>query len=637
MEQCVKIPLIRRFLYYWQLYLYSRPLLTGFLLVLAITICMLIPLFRGNYLIGVSGYPFDQDNLRNGITNPIYSKLLLCTVFLSIPPLITLILDCWKVFSNPLNQHDFFSYLLLMSSYFLPNLILYVILNDTKPYELSQDQLYIWVIVTRVQIMAVVLGMLSSLFGHHAKYASNESLSFLKFSVEKRTVNILGIFLISAFFMMLNGNETATLTISRLLGIATFTIGLILLCTTIVRILKMLTEQALQDKHFRSHYHVSDFMYALCFTTCTFITIFFSLIAMKFGGFLQYVISTTSSHLLLICIVSIIPGMKFQKLAAVKHDQLETRLNLIRYVSHEMRTPLNTVSMGTSILKDEIVSVSGLKRLSMDSYSQTFQSNKSIGVTVPRPVKGSSQALGNDSRKGDKDSSSHLNNKSHLNNTSNLVRNVSDSGRDINGASDRIAFLGETNINRQQFVHAFKEMLETCQQVSESCTVAVSTLDDLLTFDKIDENKLVIEVEELNPWKLLLTTAKPFTINASLKSVKLQINLLEKSQQFLKKFCVRGDAFKLAQVIRNLLSNAIKFTPEGGTVVVALQLCDSVERGRCVRFSVKDSGAGISKQNMKKLFGQYVQFNAAQLQKGKGSGLGLWITKSKRRGVSILY
>jgi signal transduction histidine kinase len=57
--------------------------------------------------------------------------------------------------------------------------------------------------------------------------------------------------------------------------------------------------------------------------------------------------------------------------------------------------------------------------------------------------------------------------------------------------------------------------------------------------------------------------------------------------------------------------------------------CDSV--GDClnvVRISVADTGVGISIENQAKLFGQYVQFDAAALQRGKGSGLGLWISKS---------
>ena len=48
-----------------------------------------------------------------------------------------------------------------------------------------------------------------------------------------------------------------------------------------------------------------------------------------------------------------------------------------------------------------------------------------------------------------------------------------------------------------------------------------------------------------------------------------------------------------------------------------------------LRLEVTDSGAGMSKENQKKLFGQYVQFNVNSLQKGGGSGLGLWISKGE--------
>ena len=68
----------------------------------------------------------------------------------------------------------------------------------------------------------------------------------------------------------------------------------------------------------------------------------------------------------------------------------------------------------------------------------------------------------------------------------------------------------------------------------------------------------------------------------------------------------------------------------------------SVAAASCVlRVEVIDSGAGISRENMKKLFGQYVQFNANVLQDGGGSGLGLWISKGEvvgceeKSGLSI--
>jgi signal transduction histidine kinase len=172
----------------------------------------------------------------------------------------------------------------------------------------------------------------------------------------------------------------------------------------------------------------------------------------------------------------------------------------------------------------------------------------------------------------------------------------------------------------------------------------------MLTFDKIDENKLVIEVGEVNPWFLVRDVMKPFQINARDAGVILKTECLQSETDWFNKFALRADKFKLNQVLRNFLSNALKFTPSKGTVTVTVEMRrfpnvnnsaqknisissvrieDEVSSdGNIVRFSVKDTGCGISRENQKLLFGQYVQFDAGALQQGKGSGLGLWIAKS---------
>lgn len=87
---------------------------------------------------------------------------------------------------------------------------------------------------------------------------------------------------------------------------------------------------------------------------------------------------------------------------------------------------------------------------------------------------------------------------------------------------------------------------------------------------------------------------------------------------------VLADAAKIAQVIRNLISNAIKFTPCGGTVTIRLTMNEIENK---VRVEVRDTGAGMTKEDRRKLFNEIVQFNPQALQNGQGSGLGLYLSR----------
>jgi signal transduction histidine kinase len=195
--------------------------------------------------------------------------------------------------------------------------------------------------------------------------------------------------------------------------------------------------------------------------------------------------------------------------------------------------------------------------------------------------------------------------------------------KDIYGTEDKI------NIT----LACVKKIVDTTAIVKQSCNVAVETIDDLLTFDKIDENKLVLETELINPEIFIEDVIKPFEINANVAEVQLVFKKNHFSDYHLShSLAMKGDKFKMNQVLRNLISNSIKFTPVGGKVTVSTEIVPNNKNfgssENLVRISVQDTGCGISKENLPKLFGQYVQFNARELQKGGGSGLGLWISKS---------
>ena len=127
-----------------------------------------------------------------------------------------------------------------------------------------------------------------------------------------------------------------------------------------------------------------------------------------------------------------------------------------------------------------------------------------------------------------------------------------------------------------------------------------------------------------------------------------------------------GDSVRITQVIRNLVSNAVKFTKEGGDISISTRFVKTGRRRRRKRmvepsketktfelnskevitceksgeivFTVKDSGAGLSKAQLKNLFGAGVQFDVNDLQSGKGSGLGLYIAKGivEQHGGSLV-
>jgi len=95
---------------------------------------------------------------------------------------------------------------------------------------------------------------------------------------------------------------------------------------------------------------------------------------------------------------------------------------------------------------------------------------------------------------------------------------------------------------------------------------------------------------------------------------------------------LRLDRERMSQVFSNLLSNALKYTPDQGKITVRVRLmreCDGVARGEggCARIDVEDSGVGIPKDDVGKLFSKFYQAQNTPLVNEKGSGLGLALVK----------
>jgi signal transduction histidine kinase/CheY-like chemotaxis protein len=230
-----------------------------------------------------------------------------------------------------------------------------------------------------------------------------------------------------------------------------------------------------------------------------------------------------------------------------------------------------------------------------------------------------------------------------------------------------------------QLTNLLNDCLELVDDLHESSAVAVTTLNDLINYDKIETKTFTIEEKDVKIWSVLEKTVSPMTLQAKEKNIHLHLStqlsnppLSSNETVNLENLRVIGDSIKLGQVIRNLVSNAFKFTPRDGTVKISgtgLSSLSSTHRPLApaaqyeplvleipvtspsrlfgprdylpshhetisvnppighVIIRVTDSGPGLSKDQQSALFRQGVQFNANQLQGGQGSGLGLWISK----------
>ncbi|MDR2116136.1 MAG: PAS domain S-box protein [Planctomycetaceae bacterium] len=187
----------------------------------------------------------------------------------------------------------------------------------------------------------------------------------------------------------------------------------------------------------------------------------------------------------------------------------------------------------------------------------------------------------------------------------------------LNGVIGMSDLLLGTNLNPKQ-----KEYAELARA---SGRYLLSLINDILDFSKIEAGKLEIEFVEFDLPELIESVL-------GIVAARAQDNDLELCGLFLTDVprYVVGDAGRIRQILVNLLSNAVKFTSSGGVrLVVAVEERTETEGAlTCItRFEVTDSGIGIPKERMDRLFQSFSQVDSSQARKYGGTGLGLAISK----------
>lgn len=154
--------------------------------------------------------------------------------------------------------------------------------------------------------------------------------------------------------------------------------------------------------------------------------------------------------------------------------------------------------------------------------------------------------------------------------------------------------------------------------VYNSAISLLDLLNDILDFSKIEAGKLELANERLDLFELI----EQSTDIIKYKAIEKKIVLLKSLSTSLPRF-IYGDSIRLRQILVNLLGNAIKFTMSG-EIEVKVDY-DKTKKGELV-VSVRDTGIGISKENLKKIFEAFSQEDVSITRKYGGTGLGLTIS-----------
>jgi signal transduction histidine kinase/DNA-binding response OmpR family regulator/methyl-accepting chemotaxis protein len=181
------------------------------------------------------------------------------------------------------------------------------------------------------------------------------------------------------------------------------------------------------------------------------------------------------------------------------------------------------------------------------------------------------------------------------------------------------AIMGLTHlINQSDLNDSQKNYISKIEGASKTL---LRIINDILDFSKIEAGKLEIENIKFDLDKVFENVSTLYTASATNKGIDLNFDIGEGVPDVLK-----GDSLRLEQIIANLITNAIKFTTRG-EVNVAVRLLEERENKVKLHFTVADTGIGLTKEQIGRLFTAFTQADNSTTRKYGGTGLGLTITK----------
>ena len=146
-------------------------------------------------------------------------------------------------------------------------------------------------------------------------------------------------------------------------------------------------------------------------------------------------------------------------------------------------------------------------------------------------------------------------------------------------------------------------------------------INDILDFSKIEAGKLSVENIDFDLERVLENVSNLISEKASAKGLELIFDIDPAVPMQLK-----GDPLRLGQILINFCNNAVKFS-EHGEIVVRARIQKKDDEGQLIYFAVRDTGIGLTKEQMGRLFQAFEQADASTTRQHGGTGLGLAISK----------
>ncbi len=183
------------------------------------------------------------------------------------------------------------------------------------------------------------------------------------------------------------------------------------------------------------------------------------------------------------------------------------------------------------------------------------------------------------------------------------------------------AIVGLTEL-AQVHVHNPEMVEEYLTKIGASSKVLLSIINDVLDMSSIENNKLKIASTEFDLGQVLDNIESIYLSQCKAKGIEFSMKKNIANQHLV------GDSLRINQILLNLISNAFKFTESGGRIEMVASEISRKGDVVFIRFTVEDTGSGMTKEMLERLFKPFEQESALTARKHGGSGLGMSITKN---------